>query len=108
MSTRTRKRRPASTSTQAAPAAQPAPAPQPVPMPVWHWRTFPVYMAFSVGGFLGLYMGILAGATGGDSSFTMVVFVFWALLLGFGLSRLVSAWMISHGWSRPRPKRKKK
>lgn len=77
-------------------------------MPVWRWRTFPVFMAFAVGGFLGLYMGILAGATGGDSTFTLAVFVFWALLLGFGLSRLVSTWMISHGWSRTRTARKKK
>lgn len=105
MSTRTRKKRGSATST--APAAQAVGGYQPTPMPAWRWRTFPVYMAFAVGGFLGLYMGLLAGATGGDSVFTMVVFVFWALLLGFGLSRLVSRWMISRGWSRARTANRK-
>ena len=106
MSTRTRKKRGAP-SPQAVPGSQAVGGHQPTPMPNWHWRTFPVFMAFAVGGFLGLYMGLLAGATGGDSVFTMVAFVFWALLLGFGLSRFVSRWMLSRGWSRARTAKRK-
>lgn len=107
MSTRTRKKRGGPPAQPAATGSQAVGGYQPTPMPVWRWRTFPVYMAFSVGGFFGLYMGLLAGATGGDSVFTMVAFVFWALLLGFGLSRLVSRWMLSRGWSRARTPRRK-
>ena len=70
-------------------------------MPAWHWRTFPVYFAFSVGGFLGLYMGLIAGATA-NSTVQLVFFVVWALLLGFGFSRLTSRWMLSHSWGRRR------
>lgn len=107
MSTRTRRKRSGGNAASPPQAAQAVGGYQPTPMPAWRWRTFPVYMAFAVGGFLGLYMGLLAGATGGDSVFTMVVFVFWALLLGFGLSRLVSRWMISRGWSRARTAKRK-
>ncbi len=107
MSTRTRKKRVGPASHAAVTGTQAVGGYQQVPMPVWRWRTFPVYMAFAVGGFLGLYMGLLAGATGGDSVFTMVAFVFWALLLGFGLSRLVSRWMLSRGWSRARAANRK-
>jgi hypothetical protein len=67
-------------------------------------------MAFSVGGFIGLYMGLIAGATA-NGTVQFVFFVVWALLLGFGFSRLMSRWMLSHDWGRrrfaksPRPKR---
>ncbi len=107
MSTRTRRKRGAPTS-----PGQPAHVPSvgghvPTPMPVWKWRTFPVYFAFAVGGFAGLYMGLLAGATS-NSTFTLVAFAFWAILLGFGFSRLTSAWMVSRGWSRARTTRPKR
>jgi len=107
MSNRTRRKPRAGGATAVSPATQAVGGHQPAPMPVWRWRTFPVFMAFAVGGFAGLYMGLLAGATGGDSVFTMVAFIFWALLLGFGLSRLVSTWMISRGWSRARTAKRK-
>ena len=35
------------------------PAYVPVAMPAWKWKTFPVYFAFSMGGFIGLYVGVL-------------------------------------------------
>ena len=108
MSTRARKRRPgAAPLPPSSNASQAVGGYQPLARPVWHWRTFPVFMAFAVGGFLGLYMGLLAYATGGDSVYTMAAFVFWALLLGFGLSRFVSTWMVSRGWSRARSVRRK-
>jgi len=68
-------------------------------MPAWNWRTFPVFMAFALGGFIGLYMGIIVGASTNDLLVTGV-FLFWALLLGFGLSRITSRWMLSRGWHR--------
>ena len=71
-------------------------------MPVWHWRTFPVYFMFSLGGFIGLYMGIIAS---GGGVVSIVAFTFWAILLGFGLSRFTSRWMISRGWHRTQRKR---
>ena len=110
MSTRARRKRSPSPN---APSAQPAvttPAVtgmQPIPMPAWHWRTFPVYFAFAIGGFLGLYMGLIAGATS-NSTITIVSFAFWAILLGFGFSRFTSRWMMSRGWARQRVTRKKK
>lgn len=75
-------------------------------MPDWHWRTFPVYFAFSVGGFFGLYMGIIAEAWQNSTVLT-ICFGFWAILVGFGFSRLTSRWMMSKGWARPRSARKK-
>jgi len=68
-------------------------------MPKWHWRTFPTYFAFSIGGFIGLYMGMIAGATA-NGAVQAVFFAFWAILLGFGFSRLTSAWLLSRGWTR--------
>ena len=79
-------------------------------MPEWHWRTFPVYFAFAVGGFLGLYMGTIAAGvehSNGNSTVLMVCFGIWAILVGFGFSRLTSRFMMSRGWARPRSARKK-
>lgn len=76
-------------------------------MPKWQWRTFPVYFAFAIGGFLGLYMGIIAGATN-NGAVTAVFFGLWAVLLGFGLSRLTSTWLLSRGWRRQIGKRNKR
>jgi hypothetical protein len=72
---------------------------QPVSRPAWEWRTFPVYFAFAAGGFIGLYMGLIAGLAG-DTPFTYVAFTFWAILLGFGFSRITSRWMMNRGWGR--------
>lgn len=75
-------------------------------MPKWEWRTFPVYFAFALGGFIGLYMGLVAGATS-NNAFSLVVFTFWALLLGFGFSRITTRWMMSRGWHRSQRVKKK-
>lgn len=74
----------------------------PVAMPNWKWKTFPVYFAFSVGGFIGLYFGVIVQAAG-NSALTYGVFVAFALLLGFGLSRLTTRFLISRNWVKPRP-----
>jgi len=79
-----------------------APAHVPVAMPNWKWKTFPVYFAFSVGGFIGLYFGVIVQATE-NSALTYGVFVAFALLLGFGLSRLTTRFLISRNWVKPRP-----
>jgi hypothetical protein len=82
------------------------PSPGPVPMPEWKWRTFPVYFAFAMGGFIGLYFGVIVQATD-NSALTTVVFVGFALLLGFGLSRLTTRFLISRQWVKPRPPKKR-
>ncbi|MEO8538439.1 MAG: hypothetical protein ABI577_01770 [bacterium] len=108
MSTRTKRKRPTvSVGGNSPHATAPAVAGMaPMPMPHWQWRTFPVYFAFSIGGFLGLYMGLIAGATS-NSTISIVAFSFWAILLGFGFSRFVSRWMMSKGWARQRTVRKR-
>lgn len=75
-------------------------------MPDWKWKTFPVYFAFSVGGFIGLYMGVIVAGVE-NSVFTTVVFVAFALMLGFGLSRVSTRFLISRQWVKPRPRRKR-
>ena len=84
------------------------PAPYvPVAMPDWKWKTFPVYFAFSIGGFIGLYFGVLVQAAE-NSALTYAVFVAFALLLGFGLSRLTTGFLISRNWVKPRPPKKRR
>lgn len=82
------------------------PAHVPVPMPSWRWKTFPVYFAASAGGFIGLYLGVIVQAAG-NSALTYAVFVTFALLLGFGLSRLTTRFLISRNWVKPRPARRR-
>ena len=74
-------------------------------MPEYHWRTFPVYFAFAVGGFIGLYVGIIVQATGNSMAAT-IAFVAFALMLGFGLSRLMVRFMVTHQWVKPRPRKR--
>lgn len=110
MSTRTRKKRVGPASHAAVTGTQAVGGYQQVPMPVWRWRTVPVYMAFAVGGFVGTWGGVFAMDNyneTSDSTYLTIVYVFWALLLGFGLSRLVSRWMLSRGWSRARAANRK-
>ncbi len=73
------------------------------PLPDWDWRTFPVYFAFSVGGFAGLYLGLLSYWSGNDW-FQLIVFVTFAMLLGWGLSRIMVRWTLSRKWGRLKAK----
>ncbi|MBA4180958.1 MAG: hypothetical protein C0506_10255 [Anaerolinea sp.] len=75
-------------------------------MPEWKWRTFPVYFGFALGGFVGLYFGVIVAGVD-NSAFTTVVFIGFALLLGFGLSRISTRFLISRQWVKPRPRRKR-
>ncbi len=68
-------------------------------MPEWRWRTFPVFFAFALGGFAGLYMGIFASESPG---FFVFASAFWAVLLGLGFSRFTTRWIMSRQWARRR------
>jgi hypothetical protein len=100
MTAKTRRRRTPSHA-PAQPAQQGhAPAHQAPAQSNWHWRTFPVYFAFALGGFLGLEMGIVVAAPDMPGPAQAVVLGFWAILLGFGISRITHKWMTSRGWNR--------
>ena len=74
-------------------------------MPEWNWRTFPVFFAFAIGAFVGLYVGMVV-AWSDNSAAQTSAFLVVALLLGLGFSRLSSRWMLSRNWIKPRaPKR---
>lgn len=76
-----------------------------VPLPQWHWRTFPVFFAFALGSFIGLYAGVIAqGVDNGPLRVT--IFVTFAILLGVGFSRLTTRWMISKRWVKQRPRKR--
>ncbi|KAA0230051.1 hypothetical protein EDM76_11640 [bacterium] len=98
--------------------APPAPASQGVapvqagralkPPPEWRWRTFPVYFAFSLALFVGVYVGLLAAAANdaGNGSISLLLAGIPAVMLGLGLSRIVVRFMMTRGVIRPRAKRK--
>lgn len=98
MSTRKRRTR---QQVQGAPPAQGAAtaAPRTTPMPDWKWRTFPVFFAFALGGFAGLYMGIFSAESSG---FFVFASAFWAVLLGLGFSRFTTRWIMSRQWAQRR------
>jgi hypothetical protein len=79
-------------------AASAAAAP---PVPEWKWKTFPVFFAFAAGGFVGLYLGVLAQATD-NQWLSLVVFTSFAMLLGWALSRFVVRWMMLRRIVKPR------
>lgn len=97
MSPARRRRRPHGASGPQGPAAAAAAAARPIPLPEWKWRTFPVFFAFALGGFLGLYMGLWASLN--DTAF-LLASVTWAVLLGAGFSRLSTRWILSRRWAR--------
>ncbi len=73
------------------------------PLPEWKWRTFPVYFAFSLGAFIGLYLGLIVAAIGNGWAGT-AVFVTVALMLGLGLSRLTTRWLLTRRFMQRRAK----
>jgi hypothetical protein len=75
----------------------------PTPLPDWRWMTVPVFLAFAVGGFIGLELGVVAGSTN-NGRLTMAVAVIFALVLGLAFSRIVTRLMISKQWIKPRPR----
>lgn len=74
---------------------------QPRALAEWKWSTFPVFFAFSLGGFLGLYLGILTESTS-NGWFRIIVFSGFAMLLGWGLSRILVRWLVHRRILKPR------
>lgn len=105
---RTRRGRTSSAPAQSQPAPQPQQSKALKPLAEWRWRTFPVYFAFSLALFIGVYVGLLAAAANdaGNSSISLVLAGVPAIMLGLGLSRMVVRFMMTRGVIRPRPKRK--
>lgn len=100
---RRRPRRPGSTShVLSTSPAQLSPAGN--AQPDWKWFTVPVFFAFGLGGFLGVYAGMVVQASENDSAFLVVTSVF-AVLLGAALSRIVVRYMVGHRWVKPREKK---
>lgn len=87
--------------------ASTAAASRPLPMPDWRWKTFPVYFAFAIGGFIGMYTGVIAGAAESANYFTIIA-IFWAVLLGFGFSRFTTRWIVSRQWARRAARRRQR
>lgn len=63
----------------------------------WKWRTFPVFFAFALGGFVGLYMGIFSAESPG---FFVFASAFWAVILGLGFSRITTRWIANKSLAR--------
>ena len=112
MSTRRRSKRPGVSAS--APVSVPNPAGRaPVAggairpaAPTYRWRQFPVYFALALGMFIGLELGLVAGWL--ESSLLTTLFsVGVAILLGFGIARLVVVWMMGRNWVKPRPRRRR-
>jgi hypothetical protein len=103
VSAASRRRRRAGVQGTGGAQAATAPVPKPLPLPEWKWRTFPVFFAFALGGFLGLYMGLWASLS--DTGF-LIASVVWAVLLGAGFSRLSTRWILSRRWNRAQQRRK--
>ena len=106
MPSKTRRKRDTNAPRPELARSSPAPAKGPIPtqprqLGEWNWKTFPVFFAFSLGGFLGLYLGILTEATN-NGWFEIVVFSGFAMLLGWGLSRIVVRWLVRRRILKPR------
>lgn len=97
---------PAETTAAATTKEPPKEPARPLPMPDWKWKTFPVYFAFAIGGFLGMYTGVVASVD--DSRYFTIVAIFWAVLLGFGFSRFSTRWILSRRWAKQQAAKRKK
>lgn len=76
-----------------------------LPLPDWKWKTFPVYFAFALGGFIGMYTGVIAGV---NSGYFSIIAVVWAILLGVGFSRFSTRWIMSRQWAKRQTAKRKK
>lgn len=108
----TRKRRTRRPAGHVAEAPRPQPASEPEtrrpPLPQWHWRTFPVFFAFSLAAFLGVYIGSFTGYSWGRNGNlvpTQIALAVTAVLLGFGVARLAVVGLMRIGIIRPQPKK---
>ena len=111
MVTATRKRNRRERSPGALPPRTAAPLPPALaPLPPWKWRTFPVYFAFSLALFIGVYAGMLAYEVNdkGNSNVALLVLGIPAVMLGLEFSRMMLRLMMTRGVIKPRPKRKQR
>lgn len=102
---RRRKRRARDASSDGTQVAERASQPAPEPSQQgtgWKWRTFPVYFAFALGAFIGLYLGLIASALDreGEQWLSTGIFIAIAIMLGLGLSRLTTKWLVTRRLSR--------
>jgi len=77
-------------------------------LPNWKWRTFPVYFALALGGFIGAYAGYLTGYVHGNSGNALpstIMFGVVAVFLGFGVARIGVRGLMGWGIIRPTAKR---
>lgn len=84
-------------------AGKPAPATTPPPLPEWNWRTMPVFIALSVGLFVGLYLGVAVSGTGIVAT---IVFLVIAGMLGISVARYVMRLLMQRGIIKPQPRRR--
>lgn len=70
-------------------------------LPTWHWRTFPVFFAASVALFIGVWVGVIVGASDNETAYS-VIFLVIALPLSLGMARIWSRFMIRRGWIKPK------
>jgi hypothetical protein len=105
--TTTNKRRQRNRENAAAAAPQPAPKLpfELQPMPDWKWATLPVFFMFSLGAMIGLQVGVVAGYADSSGLFLAASAVV-ALMLALGFSRLMTRFLLSRNWIKPRPKRR--
>ena len=85
--------------------APPGPATTPpriAPLPEWKWRTFPVFFAFTLGGFIGVYAGFIAAEASPTTQ--SVIFIIFASLMGFGMARMGTQWLKRRQVIKPRPR----
>ncbi len=90
----------------AEPAVQKEQAGGILPMPEWHWRTMPVFFAFSLGGFIGLELGIIAGSLD-NNGITFAALTVFALMFGLAFSRVMTRFLLSRRWIKPRVQKKR-
>ena len=75
----------------------------PPPLAEWRWRTMPVFIALSVGLFVGLYLGI---AVQGSGLLATIVFLVVAGMLGISVSRYVMRLLMQRGIIKPQARRR--
>lgn len=74
------------------------------PMPEWKWATLPVFFMFSLGLMIGLQVGVIAGYADSSGLFLGASAII-ALMLALGFSRLMTRFLLSRNWIKPRPAR---
>ena len=103
MSPSRRRRRRIRGSTEGGAEAAPKQPAAPPPLAEWRWRTMPVFIALSVGLFVGLYLGI---AVQGSGIVATIVFLVVAGMLGISVSRYVMRLLMQRGIIKPQAKRR--